>query len=358
MLYVSIFNVLALLRYGARYLAGSANAPYIILFGALFLFSAFRFEVGCDWSGYYYQWINQKWSDPNSVLDKREPLWWALIAGLQGLGLSYPSLNVASSAIFFLGVHVLARRQPDPLGFLILLFPILIVNMPMSGIRQGAAIGVMCIAFVAFNDRKLIWFVALTVLGSSLHSSAMVFLLLAPMVWGGFTKTNLVASAILAIPGAFLLLSTEDAELASSRYINTGIDSAGAIFRVGLLAVSGLTFFLFFSNRWKRWFPDDYKLAGIGSILMMAMLVLVPASSVIGDRFGYYLIPIQAMIFARIPFLPLGRQTPYFSATPYLALAGVFAVWSLNSYHFQLCYVPYQTWLFGLPESRFVTFRH
>ena len=71
------------------------------------------------------------------------------------MGLPLPSFAISlSSAIFFLGVHVLARRQPDPLGFLVLLFPILIINMPMSGIRQGAAIGLLCIAFVAFIDRR------------------------------------------------------------------------------------------------------------------------------------------------------------------------------------------------------------
>jgi hypothetical protein len=225
--------------------------------------------------------------------------------------------------------------------------------MPMSGIRQGAAIGVMCVAFVAFNDRKLIRFVLLTLLATGIHSSAMVFLLLVPMVLGGFTKANLMASVMLAIPGAFLLSGTEDAEIAAQRYINSGLDAAGAAFRVGILFISGLGFFAFLSRRWKYTFPNDYKLAGIGSLMMVAMMAVVPVSSVIGDRLGYYLIPIQAMIFARVPFLPLGRQSRYFAAAPYLLLALVFAVWVLNSRLFGQCYLPYQTWLFGFPQSKF-----
>lgn len=75
---------------------------------------------------------------------------------------------------------MLARRQPDPLGFLVLLFPILIINMPMSGIKQGAAIGLICIAFAAFIDKKLFWFTAWTLLASTIHNSAIVFLLLIP----------------------------------------------------------------------------------------------------------------------------------------------------------------------------------
>ena len=31
-------------------------------------------------------------------------------------------------------------------------------------------------------------------------------------------------------------------------------------------------------------------------------------STVVADRFGYYLVPIQCMIFARLPYLMLGRS--------------------------------------------------
>ena len=40
-------------------------------------------------------------------------------------------------------------------------FPILVINMPMSTIRQAAAIGIMCFAYNAFNDRRSILFVFL-----------------------------------------------------------------------------------------------------------------------------------------------------------------------------------------------------
>ena len=100
------------------------------------------------------------------------------------MGLPYPVANIASSAVFFLGVHVLARRQPDPLGFLVLLFPILIINMPMSGIRQGAAIGLLCIAFVAFIDRRPLWFAFWVVLAAGFHISVLIFMLLLPVATG------------------------------------------------------------------------------------------------------------------------------------------------------------------------------
>ena len=158
-------------------------------------------------------------------------------------------------------------------------------------------------------------------------------------------------AAVLAIPGAFLLASGEAAEVAVSRYVDTGVDAAGAVFRVGILGLSALYFFLFVRKKWLRTWPQDYSLASIGAIGMALAFLLIPISTVIGDRFGYYLIPIQAMIFARLPFLPFRANAALHFALPYLGLLLVFTVWTQMSWHFEQCYIPYQSWVFGFPEG-------
>jgi hypothetical protein len=160
---------------------------------------------------------------------------------------------------------------------------------------------------------------------------------------------RLMLAAVLAIPGAFLLASGEAAQVATSRYVGTGIDAAGAAFRIGILGLSALYFFLFVRKKWQRTWPQDYSLASIGAIGMALAFLLLPISTVIGDRFGYYLIPIQAMIFARLPFLPFRANAALHSALPYMGLLLVFIIWSLLSWHFQQCYIPYQSWFFGFP---------
>jgi hypothetical protein len=337
-----------MLRYALAEQRARVQIYYPVLFG-LFVFSAFRYQVGCDWLGYYFQYAatdNFDWSTLTSI---REPIWWAILAWINESGLPYPVANIISSAVFFVGIHVLARRQPDPLGFLVLLFPILILNMPMSGIRQGAAIGLVCIAFTSFIDRRPLRFALWVVLAAGFHASALVFMLLLPVATGRYTRGRLILAAILALPGAFFLASSEAAELGSSRYIDTSINAAGAAFRVGILSLSALYFFTFVRRKWLLAWPGDYSLASIGAIGMALALLLVPISTVIGDRFGYYLIPIQAMIFARLPYLPFRKYARLHSALPYFGLLIVFAVWSQLSWHFQKCYVPYQTWIFGFP---------
>lgn len=345
MIYLGAFAGLTFLRFQA------SRRLYVPLLVALFLFAAFRFEVGCDWSGYlneYYIYPHFTWPE---LTARREPLWVISFIAQGWLGLPYPWINVFSSLIFFLGVHTMARREPNAVAFLVLLFPILIINMPMSGIRQGVAVGIMCMAYMAFVDRALVRFVALTVIAAGFHSSAAVFLLLAPLVHGEYSWKRLVFAAVLSVPGGYALLSGDDASLAVSRYVGTDVDAAGAIFRGGFLVATAAFFLLMLRRSWAATFPNEYKLAVIGSFMMAALVVVVPVSSVIGDRIGYYLIPIQTMILARLPYLQLRWERQLMILSPYLALFLIFAIWTSLSNHFNACYVPYQSWLFGFPET-------
>lgn len=350
MLYVAVLSGLFLLRFGVAGQVRLRDQSYYLVLIVLFLFSAFRYEVGCDWSGYYYQYLSAGHRGFDGAFDGREPIWWSILAAQHYLDLSYPWANVASSAVFFAGFHVLARRQPDPLGFLVLAFPILIINMPMSGIRQGAAIGLLCIAFCAFTDRRTPRFVLWVVLAAGFHSSALIFLLLAPLVGGKrLSVERLTLTTLLAMPGAFFLLSGEAADVAIDRYVTTDREAFGAVFRVGVLALSGLYYFMFLRKPWARSRSGDYTLATVGAIGMLVAGALLPVSSIIGDRIAYYLIPLQVMIFARIPYLPIHRSRALYAALPYLGLLLVFIVWALNSGHFQKCYLPYQSWIGGFP---------
>ena len=351
MLYLGLTSFLFLLSFALAQNVALRKQIYFLVLAGLFVFSAFRYQVGCDWVGYYYQYLGATSLEWSSITELREPIWWAILWWIQDQSLPYPFANVVSSAIFFFGVHVLARRQPDPLGFLVLLFPILIINLPMSGIRPGAAVGFLCIAFVAFIDRRPFWLALWVVLAAGFHVSALIFILLLPVAVGSYNRNRLMLGAILAVPGAFFLASGDAAEVATSRYVGTGVDAAGAVFRVGMLGLSALYFFLFLRKKWLRTWPQDYSLASIGAIGMALAFILVPVSSVIADRFGYYLIPIQAIIFARLPFLQFPANAALHTALPYLGLLLVFTVWSQLSWHFNQCYIPYQTWLLGFPSG-------
>lgn len=323
------------------------EALYWTLLIALFIFSGFRFEVGCDWSGYFYHYLTPI-DNISGALLRREAGHWSIIYALQEFGLPYQFLNVVTSGLFFLGLHAFAKRQPNPLSFLVLAFPILIINMPMTALRQGAAIGLMCLAFCAFIDKRLIYYVFWILIGSAFHSSILAFLVFTPFILGQLSVKNATIATILAIPGALGLMQSEAAEVAQQRYLLREIDSYGAAFRLGILSISGLLFIWQLAPAWRRDFPDDYKLAAFGAWLMVAFFSLFFVSTVIGDRFGYYLIPVQLMIFARIPYLTTLRNKQLWSVAPYAGLTLVFVVWTQLSWHFNQCYIPYNI-RFGAP---------
>lgn len=344
MIYLFLYALLLLVGFVSFKTPAARRLFFAIFVFVLFIFVAFRYKVGCDWSGYYNNFEAARYLEVEDVLTLREPGFWLLLIQLHAWKLEYPYLNVVMAVPFFWGMTAMARRQPDPLAFLILSFPVLIINLPMSGIRQGAAVGFICLAFLAFQDRKLARYILFVILGALVHTSAIIFFALAPFIKFGFTRSTLLAAVVLAVPGAYFDL-TDSLNLYVDRYVSTGVDARGALFRSGMLALVGLTFLLSWSSKFKKLFARENSLVSIGSWIMLATLAILPISTVISDRFGYYVTPIQLIILSRMPLLAIGRYRLLMVVAPYLALGLVLLVWTSLSVHFNKCYLPYQTWL-------------
>jgi hypothetical protein len=298
--------------------------------------------VGCDWSGYLNIFELQRYATLEDALNKSEPAFWAVNDFLHAYSLEYPYINVFAAAVFFVGLHALARRQPDRLGFLILSFPVLILNLAMSATRQAIAVGLMCWAFNAFMDRRLLRYVFFIILAASFHSSALSFLMLVPFIHGRLSAQRIALAGVLLMPGAYFLLSSEIFQTYSSRYVGAGADAAGAPFRTGLLALTGSIHLLFLNKKWKLYFPGDPKLVTILSWLMLIVFPLAFLSPIIGDRFGFYLNPAQLIVLVHVACLYRGLYLV--SLLPY-ALGGlVLTVWTQYSDLFALCYLPYKVW--------------
>lgn len=356
MMYVGSLAALFALSLTTANWAQLREKTYYVVLALFFAFSAFRYQVGCDWLSYFAEYQRAGSLDWSEIPGSRQPIWWIILRTMHAFEIPYLATNFISSAVFFAGVHTLARRQPDPLGFLVLLFPILIINMPMSGIRQGAAIGLLCIAFVAFNSRRPVWFGAWVIAAAGFHTSAIIFLLLLPFSTGRYTRNRIISGVVLALPGAYYLTITEVGSAAISIYVGTEIEALGAYFRVGLLALTASCFLFVLRSRWQEEWPQDYPLVSLGAIAMLGAVLIVPVSTVIGDRFGYYLVVIQVIILSRIPSFEFSRGGWVFNASPYIVLFVFFFGWTQMSSHFVQCYTPYQSWLFGVPSRDLLGF--
>ncbi len=350
MIYLVIFLAMCLLR-GALPRRADRDKVYPAVLVFLAIFVAFRFKVGCDWLGYLNQYEVFGQAPAFLLLGEREAIWSMVVKGLYVADVPYPVLNIIAAAIFFLGLNSLARRQPDRLTFLILSYPMLIMNMIMSAMRQGVAIGIICLALSAFLDRRPWRFVFWVLVAAGFHSSAIVFLLLVPLVGGKLSASRIMLSVLLALPGAALMANSSSTDIMLERYISGREDAAGAAFRVSILVVTALGYLIFLRPRWKRLFPADEKLVTLGAWGMLGTIPLLAVATVVADRLGYYLVPIQLMMFARLPFLRLQSGGALWIVSPFLMLTVVLVVWTSLSWHFDACYMPYQTWLFGFPSA-------
>ena len=344
MFYYLTFGALLLSKYLGGY--GKELRLFFYWLGllTLFIISAFRYEVGCDWGNYeqlFQADFLQEIGGLSGSVATGEFAYVGLIIALNELGFSYTYLNFFTSLIFFYGIHKLAIKQPNPLSFLVLAFPFLIINLPMSGIRQAAAIGFICLAIIAFNERKVFKYSLFILFGTLFHSSAIIFFILTPFIKRKFSLKNILLFSFLIIPFIIFLSNSIAATYMVMRYLEIDIEAAGAIYRLSLVAATGTLFLLFLSKKWKSLYPQDHKITLIGSWGMVLCLCLIPISTVIADRVGYYLLPFQLMVLSRLYYLP-GRYRQVLYIAPFIIFTFVFLVWSNLSTHFLSCYLPYQ----------------
>ena len=339
---------LYLLRFVRTYSKIYKNLLYWFALIFLFLFSALRFEVGCDWRGYLIS-LKNAGSEINFLAElTSEPVWALILYFMKTNDINYVWINIISSLIFFYGAHYMAQRQQNKLAFLVLLFPVLIINMPMSGIRQASAIGFLFIAFTALLDRSVIRYIIAIFLAFLFHKSAIIFLGLLPLTFGDLTKSRTLFFSIILIPISVGLTQTESFAVYLMRYGEGGFaeESSGAIFRTGFLALTSLHFLIFLRKKWKKIYADDYQITLIFSLLMLLPLIVSQFSSVMGDRIGYYFIPMQVLIFTRIPYLQLTKERLLHLTYPFIASLTLFIIWISFSNLFDLCYRPYNSLIF------------
>jgi hypothetical protein len=339
LIYLLVYAALLLCGLLSRRNNSLRNALYYLCLGVLFLFVAFRYKVGCDWPGYLNIFELTRGEKPQSEIG-----FWLANRLIHYFELDYPYINVIAAVGFFVGLHVLAKRQPDPLSILILAFPILILELAMSALRQAIAVGFLCFAYNAFVDRRVVRYVVFVLVATSFHSSAVIFLLLAPFCRGELSIRRITLGGVVALPGVYYILSSEAVETYSKRYVGTATDAFGAPFRSSLLLLTAMAFLWFLDRKWKAQFPREHKLIIMSSYMMAATFPLSLYSSVAGDRIAFYLYPIQLTILARLPFLVAGPNSPMIAFAPYAVAIMFLLVWTQASSLFNFCYLPYQIW--------------
>lgn len=316
-----------------------------IWFLILVLFSlmiGLRFEVGGDWSNYLrnigrgedlslIQGMVMLSSDPGYALVS----WLSINSGLGIYG-----SNLFAATVLMSGMVQFCRRQPLPWLGLLVAVPYMIVVFAMGYTRQTIAFGFELLALNALADARIRKFVALILIGSMFHKSALILLPLAALAATGNRLWTMFWVGLCSSLGAALILG-EHADAMWESYVAGGnIQSSGGGIRVALSALPAAIALLFQSRLFSS--DSEKRLWKWIAIFTLICVPLVPFASTAVDRVALYFMPIQIIVFSRLHRIFDVKKT---RGLVVLSIIGFYAlvqfVW-LNFANHAHAWVPYQ----------------
>jgi len=317
------------------------------LFWSIFLiwFMGFRYQTGCDYYGYFQRWTNFYPPEELKQLFQGEEAGFSFLMGwLKANGYEYTYLNVTASIILVACYIAFARAHPFSRLILALLFPVIIIQLGMSGIRQAIAGGFLMLAFNTFMGRRKLWTAAWILVGMQFHASVVMFLPIALLAGREVNTLKLAASLVVLGPVVGLLLA-DRFDTYESRYIEGTVTSGGAIIRYLLIFLPAPVFFLY-RKKIRETFPDAYPLLKIGALTILALAPLVVLSSIALHRLNYYIMPLSILLCVYVGAI-LFKKPYQGHLLAVLAYGSYSLLWFLSSFHASYCYVPYDnTWFY------------
>lgn len=340
-----LLSSLALLRLKTT----KASVLLLPLLVFLFVFVGTRLDTGCDFSGYMSRFHYALFFDFGQVLSLDEPGFRVLTYLIRHSGLGYMWLNMACALIFFVGAYRFLVRHPEPIALLAIMLPIMIIQLSMSGIRQATAIAFLMLALVAFMDNKRLKVAIYILVGATFHQSLVLMLPLALVAGRTFSAKRLILGLVALGPVALFMLSGR-LEVYSDRYIDQihgSMESTGGLLRLALLVFTAVIFELN-KKKVEALFPKQFPMMRIFSLITFALIPIALISTVAVHRLGYYVLPVQLFMLAILPLAMFNNiENRFVGRLIPLAIYGLYlVVWFSTSRHAQLCYAPYDSYLF------------
>jgi hypothetical protein len=347
--YFLIFAVLVVFAWFGQ----ERNAAPMLAFMAalmLLLIVGGRYEVGCDYLAYelrffYLEDIDFKISDVFVVSEYGFVLLNDLVYNSGG---EFNSLLFVSAIISMSGIWYFSLRNPNPPGFIASVFPVLVVQLGMSGIRQAMALGLLMVAFSFFISKRGLWVALFVFFAFLFHASAIAFLPLAVLTLARLGKYRYAVAGVFAVPAAYFIIG-ERLEVYSDRYIEQIYgenDAGGAWVRMSLVVLPSLAAIMY-RRVLRASFPALAPIILLFSYVSLMLPLVGLISTVALHRLVFYFLPVSvlALNVVAIIYLPSRYQSLAFLA-PIVLHSVYFFGWVTFSRHAQSCYVPYSSWIF------------
>ena len=249
-------------------------------------------------------------------------------------------VNLIGAAIFMYGVVRFLRQLNNPWLGMVIIMAYTGLAVAMGYVRQGIALGIILWALAVLNEGKFIRFLLLVSFAVMFHKSAVIIAGLGMFQHGKNRYLKFLA-------GAFILIGVYEAFVAGreehyiNEYVKSGMSSSGALIRILMNLIPAL-FFFYFRKEWKRVYPTSYQLWYMMSIGSVVAMGLVWFASTAVDRISLYFIPLQIVVWTRMPVL-MDRIIPYWLTTDLILIyyASVYIVF-LKFAKWSFAWFPYK----------------
>jgi len=307
--YVFIYFLFALLAISMSNQKRVHTHIVVWLFVGIFLtlFIGWRHHVGGDWNNYLRRFQQVADLSFSATMGKSDPGYQLIVYIINDFGLSIYAVNFVSAMLFVTGLIVFLRKELNPWLGLTVAIPYLIIVVSMGYTRQGVAIGLVMWGLASLQKKKFLQFLLLIALATSFHKSA-VLMIAFGMFTQGKGKFFKFIGVLVAGIGIWLSFIDDTSSALWKNYIEKEMQSQGAFIRVVLNFIPALLL-LTFHKKWKEHF-NDYTLWMMIALASIVSLVAVKFASTAVDRMALYFIPIQIVVYARLPFLLNERLSP------------------------------------------------
>jgi hypothetical protein len=347
--YVLIFTTMAMGGLFAR----SAKQQSIVLglsAVVLVVFMGTRFETGCDYPAYLARFQSLYHStDIQTYLAREERGFHLLNYAVKSAGLGYMWLNLAASFIIVVCMVRFVRLSSAPALLLALLFPIIIVQLGMSGLRQALAMAFLLQGLLSFIDRKRIVTALWILLAAQFHESAFIFLPLALMAGRTISVPKMVIALMVFGPIAAILVG-DRLEVYTDRYVDQIYGesaSGGAVYRY-LMVLLPVLLFGWYRGRIQHIYPTLFEPMKVFALVIVALAGMGLISTVALHRLTYYVMPMGMLILWVVSTVVVypDRASRKLIWIPPLFLGTYLIVWFSTSRHADTCFTPYNSFLF------------
>jgi hypothetical protein len=246
-----------------------------------------------------------------------------------------------------------ARRQPNRWLACLVAIPYLVIVVGMGYTRQAVAIALMMMAIVAFTGERFIRTLVLISSAVLFHKTALIII---PLLLLTIARTRAAIAGVMLISMMILyyVFLGSSLDRLMENYEDANYDSAGAAVRLAMNVVPAVIFlplqrrFGFSEIERKLW--RNFALAAVAA----ALALLIFQSSTAVDRLALYLVPLQVVVFSRLPYMAgLNSSTRFTLIAAVIGYsAAVQFVWLQFATHAD-AWLPYQIYTFGEDRMRF-----